>query len=138
MKTNDVILFGVGLAVGYFVKSSLDKRNAVATTQVGDENYVFSQKYKDCEQKVSTMALPEGAGIDYRKKAIEKCMNEKGVPASKSEGNPMHLIKATNSQSVCESKWVNEIGKITEFATNEKMNISKDNYVMKCMFPNGF
>ena len=104
MKTNDVILFGVGLAVGYFVKSSLDKRNAVATTQVGDENYVFSQKYKDCEQKVSTMTLPEGAGIDYRKKAIDECMNGKGVPVT-NEGKDVQAPKQGNSKS----NWLSQL-----------------------------
>lgn len=79
MKTNDVILFSVGLALGYFLKSSLDKRNVVATEQVGDVNYVFSQKYKDCEAKVNNeMAVSKYAGtidlVALEKSMIEECM----------------------------------------------------------------
>jgi hypothetical protein len=87
MRTNDVILFGLGLIAGYFFKSNLDKRNALSSENSGvnslpaDTNYVFSQKYKDCEAKVSEMlastAFKVTANFDmnaYKKNAIDRCM----------------------------------------------------------------
>jgi hypothetical protein len=79
MKTNDVILVALGFVVGYFVKSNWDRRNAVMTTP-SEENFVFSQKYKDCEAQVSNfMKTAEFERIDletYKKDAIAKCMKK--------------------------------------------------------------
>jgi hypothetical protein len=87
MNTRDLILVGVGVALGFFVKRTLDNRNVVASTDgtgvqtlPSDENFVFSQKYKDCEASISQeMAQEKYAGIinlDAIKKAkIDSCMN---------------------------------------------------------------
>lgn len=77
MKTNDVILVALGFVVGYFLKSNWDRRNAVMTTP-SEQNFVFSQKYKNCETEVSNfMKTARFANTDleaYKKDAIEKCM----------------------------------------------------------------
>ena len=87
MKTNDVVMFGLGFVAGYFLKSSWDKRNALASADNAgvnslpdDTNYVFSQKYKDCEAKVNkTMSVSKyvvGTDLVAKKKnMIEECMN---------------------------------------------------------------
>ena len=87
MKTNDVVMFGLGFVAGYFLKSSWDKRNALASTDNAgvnslpdDTNYVFSQKYKDCEAKAEKIMEQSKfkAGVDldaYKKNKIEECMN---------------------------------------------------------------
>ena len=80
MKTNDVILFGLGLVAGYFFKSNWDKRNAFATTPT-EENFVFSQKYKDCEAEVSEFMVKakfaQNTDLEaYKEKAIEDCMKK--------------------------------------------------------------
>lgn len=87
MKTNDVIMVGLGLVAGYFLKREWDKRNAVVTStnNVGvqslpsDENFVFSTKYKDCLKKVEEeMAQSKYGGVissdTIRKIMIDDCM----------------------------------------------------------------
>lgn len=80
MKTNDVVMFGLGFVAGYFLKSSWDKRSAVVATSTDETNYVFSQKYKDCEAKANKIMEQSKfkAGVDldaYKKGKIEQCMN---------------------------------------------------------------
>lgn len=80
MKTNDVILFGLGLVAGYFFKSNWDRRNAVVTKPT-EENFVFSQKYKDCQAEVSefmtTARFAQNTDLEaYKKNAIEECMKK--------------------------------------------------------------
>ena len=80
MKTNDVILFGLGLVAGYFFKSNWDRRNSVMTLPT-EENFVFSQKYKDCQAEVSRfMSMAEFAqNTDleaYKKNAVDNCMKK--------------------------------------------------------------
>ena len=87
MKTNDVIMFGLGLIAGYFLKSNWDKRTAsTLTDNTGmqtlppDTNFVFSQKYKDCEARVQEQStyMKTTANFDmnaWRKEAIDRCMN---------------------------------------------------------------
>ena len=89
MKTNDVILFGVGVLAGYFIKFNLDKRNATTSTDntgaqtlPDDTNYVFSQNYKDCEAEVSkfmtTAKFAQNTDlVSYKKNAIDKCVSVK-------------------------------------------------------------
>jgi hypothetical protein len=87
MKTNDVILFGVGVLAGYFIKFNLDKRNAITSTNnIGaqmlpdDTNYVFSQNYKDCEDDFNKIAFKLQAGTDMgalKKQFIDKCISDK-------------------------------------------------------------
>ena len=88
MKTNDVIMFGLGLIAGYFLKSNWDKRTAsTLTDNTGmqalppDTNFVLSQKYKDCEAKVeqqlASTEFKVTANFDinaYKKNAIDNCM----------------------------------------------------------------
>ena len=88
MKTNDVVMFALGLVAGYFLKNQWNKRNALASADnagvdslPADTNYVFSQKYKDCEAKVeeqlASTAFKVTANFDmnaYKKNAIDNCM----------------------------------------------------------------
>jgi hypothetical protein len=81
MKTNDLVMVGLGFIAGYFLKNQWDKRNAVVETPNDDTNYVFSKKYKDCEVKVNEMmSLAKFAqGTDlvaYNKRAIDSCMKK--------------------------------------------------------------
>lgn len=80
MKTNDIVMFGLGFVAGYFLKSSWDKRSAVVATSTDDTNYVFSQKYKDCEAKANKIMEQSKfkASVDldaYKKSKIEECMS---------------------------------------------------------------
>ena len=80
MKTNDVVMFALGFVAGYFLKSSWDKRSSAVTTLTDDTNYVFSQKYKDCEAKANKVMeqskFKNGVDLDtYKKSKIEECMN---------------------------------------------------------------
>ena len=88
MKTNDVILFGLGLVAGYFFKSNWDKKNALIQASMtgvnfsdSETNFVFSQKYKDCESRVNEQLartqFKVSANFDidaYKKNAIDNCM----------------------------------------------------------------
>lgn len=89
MKTNDVVMFALGLVAGYFLKNQWNKRNALASADnagvdslPADTNYVFSQKYKDCEKKVeeelASTAFKVTANFDmnaFKKHSIDRCMN---------------------------------------------------------------
>jgi hypothetical protein len=80
MKTNDVILFGLGLVAGYFFKSNWDRINSVMTVPT-EENFVFSQKYKDCQAEVSrfmSMAkFAQNTDLEaYKKNAVDFCMKK--------------------------------------------------------------
>lgn len=83
INTKDLVLLVAGVLTGHFLavylRNSKDKKNALTVTQLGDENYVFSQKYKDCEAKVnSQMAVSKYAGtvdlVALKKSMIEECM----------------------------------------------------------------
>ena len=88
MKTNDVVMFALGLVAGYFLKNQWNKRNALASADnagvnslPADTNYVFSQKYKDCEAKVeqqlASTEFKVTANFDinaYKKNVIDVCM----------------------------------------------------------------
>ena len=88
MRTNDVILFGLGLVAGYFFKSNWDKKNTLIQDSMAgvncsdsETNFVFSQKYKDCEsrvnQQLASTQFKVTANFDinaYKKNAIENCM----------------------------------------------------------------
>jgi len=87
MKTNDVVMFALGLVAGYFLKNQWNKRNALSSENSGvnslpdDTNYVFSQKYKDCEKKVEEQMtyMKTTANFDsvaYKKDAIDRCMKD--------------------------------------------------------------
>jgi hypothetical protein len=108
MKTKDILLFVGGIALGYYAS----KMNWGKNTTSGVTNN-------------SNPNLKPTGGTPY---------------FTPTEGRPFiqQSTKATYSESECASKWKNEIGKRTEFATNEAMNTSKSNYITKCMFPNGF
>lgn len=80
MKTNDVILFGLGLVAGYFFKSNWDRRNSVMTVP-SEENFVFSQKYKDCQAEVSRFMsvakFAQNTDLEaYKKNAVDFCMKK--------------------------------------------------------------
>jgi hypothetical protein len=88
MRTNDVILFGLGLIAGYFFKNNWDKKNALIQASMAgmncsdsETNFVFSQKYKDCEsrvnQRLASTQFKVSANFDidaYKKNAIDNCM----------------------------------------------------------------
>ena len=84
MNTKDLILVGVGVALGFFVKRTLDNRNVVASTDgtgvqtlPSDENFVFSQKYKDCEAQAIKTLNKINDNINYqkaKKQLIDSCM----------------------------------------------------------------
>lgn len=86
MNTRDFLLVGAGVVVGFFVKRTIDNRNALALANTAEAlptetNYVFSQKYKDCEAEVSkflSMArLAQNTDlVAYKKNAIEDCMKK--------------------------------------------------------------
>jgi hypothetical protein len=54
------------------------------------------------------------------------------VPSNERRAYIPQVTKTKFSQSECESKWKNEIGKTREFSSFEAMNISRDNYVKNC------
>lgn len=79
MKTNDIVMFGLGFVAGYFLKSSWNKRSLAVVSSTDETNYVFSQKYKDCEASANkSMELSKFAyGVDldaYKKNKIDYCM----------------------------------------------------------------
>ncbi len=84
MNTRDFLLVGTGLVVGFFVKRTLDNKNALdlanrVDSLPDDTNYVFSQKYKDCEASVSQdMERSRYAGnvdlVAMKKSLIDDCM----------------------------------------------------------------
>ncbi len=86
MNNREIFLLGAGVVVGFFVKRTLDNRNALALANrvdslPADTNYVFSQKYKDCEAKVeqqlASTEFKVTANFDmnaYKKNAIDNCM----------------------------------------------------------------
>jgi formylmethanofuran dehydrogenase subunit D len=81
MKTNDVVMVGLGFIAGYFLKSIWNKRNTVVQTSTDDTNYVFSPKYKNCEAEVNKrMELSEfSSDVDldaYKKNYIDACMKK--------------------------------------------------------------
>ena len=80
MKTNDVVMFALGFVAGYFLKNQWDKRSSVLANSTDETNYVFSQKYKDCEAKANKVMeqskFKNGVDLDtYKKSKIEECMN---------------------------------------------------------------
>lgn len=89
MNTRDFLLVGAGVVVGFFAKRTLDNKNALdlanrVDSLPDDTNYVFSQKYKDCEaQADKTMGKIEFAvGTDlvgYKKQLIDACMKDTGI-----------------------------------------------------------
>ena len=85
MNTRDFILVGVGVALGFFVKKTLDNRNVVASTDgtgvqtlPSDENFVFSQKYKDCakkiEEQINRSEESRNFSLEVQKTMIDACM----------------------------------------------------------------
>ena len=87
MRTNDVILFGLGLIAGYFFKSNWDKKNALIQASMtgincsdSEANFVFSQKYKDCEAEATKfMSMAKFASgkdlVAYKKNLVDGCMS---------------------------------------------------------------
>ena len=80
MKTNDVVMFALGFVAGYFLKNQWDKRSSVLANSTDETNYVFSQKYKNCEAKANKVMeqskFKNGVDLDaYKKSKIEECMN---------------------------------------------------------------
>lgn len=72
-------MFSLGFVAGYFLKSSWNKRSSVVVTSTNETNYVFSQKYKDCEVSVNKIMEQSKfvCGFDfdtYKKNKIDECM----------------------------------------------------------------
>jgi hypothetical protein len=86
VNTRDFLLVGAGVVVVLLIKKTIDDRNALALANTAEAlptetNYVFSQKYKDCEAEVSKfMTMARFAKntdlVAYKKKAIEDCMKK--------------------------------------------------------------
>jgi hypothetical protein len=88
MRTNDVILFGLGLIAGYFFKSNWDKKNTLIQASMAgmncsdsEANLVFSQKYKDCEAEatafMSMSKFAQNTDLEaFKKNRISECMKK--------------------------------------------------------------
>jgi X-X-X-Leu-X-X-Gly heptad repeat protein len=104
MKAKDILLIGSGVAIGYLIfKKDLFKKKGSG----------LSQLTGGAGEIVSGAEQVVGGAVSTVSDTVNELVNPR--------------------QAECEKKWVDTIGSLTRFASQEAMESSKANFVKECM-----